>query len=154
MLCVRVASRPTIRRVGADDLPVVLKILSAAGLPTEDLPTARDLRMWLATDGDAPLGVIGLENFGREGLLRSLAVVPEHRQRGFGRELIARLEREAISEGIQRIVLLTETAEPFFRHAGYDVIDRAAVSEAVKQTAEFQSLCPASATCLSKVLLG
>jgi amino-acid N-acetyltransferase len=150
MLRVRDASRPTIRGAGADDLSVVLQILTAAGLPTEDLSSAHDLRFWLATDGGAPLGVIGLESYGAEGLLRSLAVVPQHRQRGLGRELVARLEREARSEGIERLVLLTETAEPFFWHAGYEVMDRAAVSGPLKQSAEFRLLCPASATCMSK----
>jgi amino-acid N-acetyltransferase len=153
MLRMTVASRPTIRGAGTDDLPDVLQILNAAGLPTEDLSTAHDLCLWLATESDTPLGVIGLESFGAEGLLRSLAVVPERRQRGLGRELVARVERDAMSEGVKRIVLLTETAEPFFRHVGYEVIDRATVSGPVKQSAEFRSLCPASATCMSKSLL-
>jgi amino-acid N-acetyltransferase len=153
MLRLTAASRPTIRRAGGGDLPVVLRILSAAGLPTEDLSTARDLRLWLATDGDVPLGVVGLERFGAEGLLRSLAVLPGHRQRGLGRELVARVDRDARAEGVDRIVVLTETAERFFRCLGFEVIDRAAVSEPMKQSAEFRSLCPASATCMSKFLL-
>jgi amino-acid N-acetyltransferase len=49
-------------------------------------------------------------------------------------------------------VLLTETAEKFFRAIGYEVIDRRHVPEEIKQSAEFRSLCPASAVCMSKLL--
>lgn len=35
---------------------------------------------------------------------------------------------------------------------GYAVIDRAYVSEELRQSAEFRSLCPASAVCMSKAL--
>jgi len=49
-------------------------------------------------------------------------------------------------------VLLTETAEAFFRSRGYVPVERANVSPAVKQSAEFRTLCPASARCLSKSL--
>lgn len=141
-----------IRRGHAADCPAVVKLLAGVGLPTKDLPAARDLRFWVA-DGDMLIGVIGLERFGAEGLLRSLAVAPEHRQRGLGHELVERLERDAEAEGIDRLVLLTETAEHFFRHLDYEVIDRAAVSEPVRQSAEFQSLCPMSAICMAKYLM-
>ena len=98
------------------------------------------------------LGVIGLERFGSDALLRSLAVSPDHRKRGLGQELVARLEHDAQAEGIQRLVLLTETAEAFFRRLGFAVTDRSHVSDGVKQSAEFRSLCPISAICMSKAL--
>ena len=49
-------------------------------------------------------------------------------------------------------MLLTETAEKFFRAIGYEVIDRRHVPEEIKQSAEFRSLCPASAVCMTKLL--
>jgi len=91
-------------------------------------------------------------NFGSEALLRSLAVAPECRRRGIGHQLVARLEHDAYAGGIQRLILLTETAQAFFRALDYQVIDRQAVGDAVKQSAEFRSLCPASAVCMSKTL--
>jgi amino-acid N-acetyltransferase len=48
---------------------------------------------------------------------------------------------------------LTETAEGFFRGLGYHVIDRGYVIEELKQSAEFRSLCPASAVCMTKSLV-
>jgi amino-acid N-acetyltransferase len=86
------------------------------------------------------------------GLLRSLVVDPSHRQHGLGASLIATLEWEAREKGIEVLVLLTETAEAFFKRRGYQVIEREYVPDEIKQSAEFQSLCPASAICMSKSL--
>ena len=93
-----------------------------------------------------------MERFGARALLRSLAVAPGHQQRGMGHKLVARLEREAQAEDVEQLVLLTETVEKFFRSIGYVVIDRRHVPEEIKQSAEFRSLCPASAVCMSKSL--
>jgi len=128
-------------------------MLANAGLPTADLGTS-DLQLWLLEAGGALVGVIALERFGSEALLRSLAVAPAHRKRGVGRRLVARLEEDARAAGVRRLVLLTETAETFFRSLDYRVIDRSSVGEAPRQSAEFRSLCPVSAICMSKTLAG
>jgi amino-acid N-acetyltransferase len=129
----------------------ILQLLSSAGLPTVDLTGARDLQRGVFEDDRLILGVIGLERFGTDALLRSLAVTPQYRRRGAGRELV-RLEHEAQANGIRRLVLLTETAEVFFADMGYVVTDRGGVSDGVQQSAEFRSLCPASAVCMVKAL--
>lgn len=136
------------------DRPAVLTLLQGAGLPTADLHSIAGLRTWVLESQRALGAVIALERFGVDGLLRSLAVAPEHRNRGAGRELVARLERDARAEGVARLVLLTETAEPFFQALGYAPIDRQRVSMEMQQSAEFRALCPASATCMMKVLNG
>jgi amino-acid N-acetyltransferase len=141
-----------IRRGESADLPSVLALLEAAGLPTADLTSVLGLQMWVLEAKDSVLGVIALERFGSDGLLRSLAIAPEYRKRGFGHKLVARLEHEAQAGGVEQLVLLTETAEPLFRSLGYGVIDRRHVSEELKQSAEFRSLCPTSAVCMSKAL--
>ena len=106
-------------------MPAVLALLQGARLPTADLlKGAQGLKMWVLEARDSVLGTIALQRFGADGLLRSLAVAPEYRKCGFGRELVARLERDAQAGGVERLVLLTETAEPFFRSLSYEVIDR------------------------------
>jgi amino-acid N-acetyltransferase len=134
-------------------MPSVLALLRGAGLPTADLEGPLNLQVWVIKSKDSLQGVIALERFGSEGLLRSLAVAPEYRNRGLGRELVARLEHDARIDGLERLVLLTETAEPFFRSIGYQITDRDGVSEHVRQSGEFRSLCPTSAICMSKKLL-
>ncbi len=143
--------QPGIRRGDSNDMPAVLALLQSAGLPTSDLSSAQQLQLWVL-QSDSLQGVIALEHFGSEALLRSLAVASECRRRGIGHQLVARLEHDAYAGGIQRLILLTETAQAFFRALDYQVIDRQAVGDAVKQSAEFRSLCPASAVCMSKTL--
>jgi N-acetylglutamate synthase-like GNAT family acetyltransferase len=143
---------PEIRRGTPGDLPQVTALLADAGLPTSDLASIYDLSMWVLEVEKSLTGVIALERYGSEGLLRSLAVTGEYRRRGFGSLLVDRLEADARAGGIRRLVLLTETAETFFRNRGYVVTGRDAVSDEIKQSAEFRSLCPASARCLCKIL--
>ena len=134
------------------DMPAVVTLLAAVGLPTADLTQVQRLQMWVAEAADSLFGVIALEPFGSQALLRSLAVTPGYRKRGLGRELVARVEHEAKAEGIQQLVLLTETAEAFFLKLGYELTNRTDVREEVKQSAEFRSLCPVSAVCMTKAL--
>jgi amino-acid N-acetyltransferase len=141
-----------VRAATVADFIAVRDLLVAAGLPVEDLDSSPDLRLWVAEDADRIVGAIGLERFGAAGLLRSLVVAPSHRQSGLGSALAAALEQEAGTSGMATLVLLTETAEAFFRRHGYEVVDRAYVPDEIKASAEFLSLCPASATCMTKSL--
>jgi amino-acid N-acetyltransferase len=144
--------QPTIRRCHAADLAAAATLLRGAGLPTDDLTSAPSLHLWVLEADESLFGVIGLERFGADALLRSLAVAASHQQRGLGHKLVAQLERDAQADGVEQFVLLTETAEKFFRGIGYEVIDRHDVPEEIKQSAEFRSLCPASAVCMRKLL--
>jgi len=143
---------PSIRRSRAQDLEAVRLLLSEAGLPTADLSSAPGLRCWVLEAGVAVVGVIGLECSGNGGLVRSLTVAQPYRAQGWGRELLAALEREACALGIRQLVLLTETAEGFFAARGYAAIDRCYVPGELKESEEFRSLCPASAICMTKSL--
>jgi amino-acid N-acetyltransferase len=65
---------------------------------------------------------------------------------------VAHVESEARAHHIERLVLLTETAQPLFQKLGYSVIERSSVPESLRQSDEFRSLCPASAVCMAKTL--
>jgi N-acetylglutamate synthase-like GNAT family acetyltransferase/protein-tyrosine-phosphatase len=142
-----------VRRGERADLDKVLALLSDVGLPTADLHSSQQLKTWVLEASGSIVGVIALERFGADALLRSLAITPQYRKRGLARELVAHLEDEARRDGVQRLVLLTETAESLFRSLGYEVIDRSSATEELQQSAEFRSLCPASAVCMSKAVL-
>jgi amino-acid N-acetyltransferase len=148
-----VSVQPRIRSGAPADLPAALRLLQASGLPTADLTSMEGLRLWVLEVQGSVEGVIALQRFGKDALLRSLAVAPEHRQHGYGRELVARLERDASADNVRTLVLLTEAAQEFFQSLGYETVERQVASEAMRQCAEFRSLCPASATCMSKTLL-
>jgi amino-acid N-acetyltransferase len=149
----KVTSAISVRVSTAADLVAIRALLINAALPILDLDSAAGLRFWVAEDGDQLIGAIGLEPFGATGLLRSLVVSPSHRQHGLGSTLVSILEQEVNAQGVQALVLLTETAEAFFRRRGYRVIERSIVPDEIKQSAEFRSLCPASAVCMAKLPL-
>jgi len=133
------------------DLAQIRRLLNDAGLPTGDLESA-PLRFWVARRGESITGAVALERYGAEGLLRSLVVDAPARGDGVGRALVARLEAEAGLAGVSTLVLLTQTAAAYFAGLGYAPLDRAAVPGNVGRSAQFSSLCPASAACLSKSL--
>lgn len=140
-----------IRDARTQDLSNIVALLRRWELPTADLERARVAFLVDERDGQIA-GVIGLQRFERVALLRSLAVDASRRGEGAGDRLVARLEAEARDQGIDELILLTQTAQAFFTRRGYRAIDRAAVPAAVLQTEEFRSLCPASAICMAKLL--
>ena len=135
------------------DRAIVRSLLAEARLPVADLDLASELTFLIVRgDADRPIAAIGLERHGDVGLLRSLVVTPDRRGHGLGRTLVRALEAHAGATGVTQLVLLTETAEAFFRRLGYTVIDRGAAPAAVAASAEFRTLCPATAVCLTKRL--
>lgn len=136
------------------DLDALCALLGAAGLPHEDLTPAHLRDFLLLREGEAVVGAVGLERLGADALLRSLVVRPDQRGRGLGGRLVDAAEARARNEGVTRLWLLTETAAPFFAARGYAPAERDRAPEAIRATAEFAALCPASAACLAKRLDG
>lgn len=135
------------------DRPAVRSLLAEAGLPVADLDSAPRPTIWVIRDDTArAVAAIGLERHGDVGLLRSLVVAPRQRLHGLGRTLVRTLEDHANAIGVAQLVLLTETAETFFRRLGYAVIDRERAPSAVASSAEFRTLCPSTAVCMTKRL--
>jgi len=135
------------------DRPTVRSLLAEARLPVEDLELAANLSFWVVrSDSGRPVAAIGLERHGTIGLLRSLVVAPAQRRQGLARTLVDALEQHANDAGMAQLVLLTETAESFFRRLGYAVIDRDQAPSGVTSSAEFRTLCSATAVCMTKLL--
>ena len=78
--------------------------------------------------------------------------MPTRRQQGHGGALIARLEQLAKDGEVERLHLLTRSARFFFRDRGYADADRGAAPPSITGSAQFTSLCPASAAYLVKTL--
>lgn len=142
----------TIEPAAPADLPAIRSLLEEALLPHADIGDGPGARFWVLRAADRLIGAVGLETHGSSGLLRSLVVAPEARGSGIGGRLVEGLEDEARRGGLDRLVLLTQTAEKFFSTRGYVVIDRASAPAEIRESSEFKSLCPASATCMSKTL--
>lgn len=141
-----------VRQATDHDLPAILSLLEEAQLPTTDLGGASPVRFWVTESRGAITGVVGLERHDDAALLRSLAVHPTARGRGLGIGLVEHLEAAAHAAGISRLVLLTQTAKDFFLARGYHVIARDDAPASLRSSAEFKSLCPASAVCMARTL--
>lgn len=152
------AVTPTLRPANAGDRVAVVRLLADAGLPGDgvaEILATRPDDFVVAEDPAAPgalLAVAGLEICGRHALLRSVAVRPEWRARGLGREIVMRAIREGEARGLRAMYLLTTTAEHWFPRFGFTAVAREAVPAAIRETVEFRSACPASAVAMERVL--
>jgi amino-acid N-acetyltransferase len=136
-----------LENAGPGDLEAVAALLEGCGLPHEDIEPHLG-HFTLARSGGRLVGVIGLEVHGRDGLLRSLAVAEDHRGEGIARRLYASLLGHARGLEVERLFLLTTSANGFFEMLGFHVIEREVVPEAIRSTEEFRVLCPQTATCM------
>lgn len=136
-----------LERADSTALGYVERLLAAAELPADDVREQPDC-FYVGYHGDERVGVGGLEAHEQAGLLRSLIVERDTRGRGFGTALCARLETRAQERGLDQLYLLTTTAADFFGRRGYEVTGRDGTPPAIRATAEFDTLCPASATCM------
>jgi amino-acid N-acetyltransferase len=134
------------------DIADIVELLASNGLPSGDVSGESRPEFLVIREGRRLIGVVGLERFGDAGLLRSLAVSPEHRRLGLGIALTRAVEEHALREGLGALALLTETASGFFAHLGYRVIGREEAPAPVRASTEFRTLCPASAVCMVKHL--
>jgi len=137
----------------AEDLIAIRALLERSGLPTSDLESARP-EFAVIRENDQVIAAGALQSFGSSALLRSVVVAPDRRRSGLGQAIVSELERMARAAQISRLVLLTQTAAEFFGHRGYRVIDRSTAPEDMRESEEFRSLCPSSATCMVKSLQG
>jgi amino-acid N-acetyltransferase len=134
----------------SDDEAAIKRLLALCNLPHVDITAAHLSHFWVMRDKNGLFGVVGLQVGSGTALLRSLAIAPNARGRGFGEELLRQAEMDALSQGVETIYLLTETAQEFFAHHGYQCSERAAAPPFIRATAEFRELCPDRAVCMVK----
>ncbi|WP_186251953.1 arsenic resistance N-acetyltransferase ArsN2 [Burkholderia gladioli] len=138
------------------DCDGIVSLLAHYSLPVADLvpePPA-GLRFFIAEDTTEQrlMGCIGLQQFDQLGLVRSFAVSPDCRNQGVGIRLLDELYRHARLVSIRHLYLLTTTATAYLSGLGYQIISRDAVPSAIQHSAEFSSLCPASAVAMTRSL--
>jgi len=128
----------------------VLALLQENDLPVTDIDETKTLFACL-NHGEV-IGTGGLEFFEDCALLRSISVRKDMQKRGLGGFIAGELEKLARQKGINDLYLLTTTAKDFFMKEGYETIDRGDVPFEIKNTRQFSSLCPSTATVMKKKL--
>jgi amino-acid N-acetyltransferase len=147
------SANATLRPATDADLPAVERLLTANGLPLTGVRDAFKDFVVAESHGQI-VGVAGLEICSDDALLRSVAVSPDWRGKGVGRALVTRTIADAEARGLRALYLLTTTAEDYFQSFGFAKIARENVPAEVRATTEFTTACPASATAMSRALLG
>lgn len=134
-----------IRPATPADYEPFAELLQSENLPVKDIDPAMD-NFLLVEDRGAIAGGIGMEMYKPYALLRSMVTASNNRRQGLASRLVEVLLDNATNENIETVYLITNTAESFFEKKGFRQIDRTAVPDAVKASAEFNGLCPDSAT--------
>ncbi len=127
-------------------------LLQAQGLPVSDITDEHLEHFFFVGSDGSPTGLVGLELYGTDALLRSLVVAENVRSKGLGSALIDHAEQYAASKSVRSIYLLTTTAEAFFKRLGYERIERSKAPPTIERTREFAGLCPASSAFMLKSL--
>jgi amino-acid N-acetyltransferase len=140
-----------IGRTTASDIPAVLALLSAAGLPLDGAAEALATGV-VAREGERIVAAAAVERYGSAGLLRSVVVAPDRRGSGLGRDIVAAAEARARELGIRDLYLLTETAIAWFPRLGYAVVPRTEAAAAVGASIEFTTVCRDTGVPMRRVL--
>ena len=140
-----------VESASAADLPAIERLLTAAALPIDGVRDGLD-GFVVIRDGAELVALAGREHYDAAVLLRSVVVADHARGHGLGHRIVADCLARAARAGATDAYLLTTTAEPFFGRLGFTTIARDGIAEAVRESAEFTSLCPASATVMHRRL--
>ena len=143
------SATPRVRPAAPEDLSAVERLLTANDLPLDGVHDAFSTFVVADAGGDV-VGVAGLEVRGSDALLRSVAVDAAWRSHGIGRALVTRVISDAEARGLRALYLLTTTAERYFPNFGFHPVAREAVPDGVRETTEFATACPATATVMCR----
>jgi amino-acid N-acetyltransferase len=142
-------SEIVVERADRADGPCILALLAASGLPVVGLLEHLDSAYVAKRDGRV-IGTAALELYDDSALLRSVAVDVAERGTGLGRRLTDAVIADAHARGVVSLYLLTTTADRYFSRFGFSVVPREDVPASVRESIEFRSACPASATVMRK----
>ena len=137
------------KRAEPGDWPSVRDLLTGAGLPLDGATEAFATGV-VVSEGDRLVGCAAIEPYDGAALLRSVAVAPDLRGQGVGTTLVHAVEALARESGATSLILLTETAEPWFSRLGYEAIDRSSVPADIAGSIEFVTACSTSAVAMRR----
>jgi amino-acid N-acetyltransferase len=140
-----------IKQATEREFDAIKKLLDDNNLPTTDI-YQDNIQLFIGLIDDKIMSVIGLEKYKNVGLLRSLAVTDLFKNQQVGSRLIRHIVDLCASEHIDKIYLLTTTAEKYFVKFGFTKIERMEAPDILKQTREFKDICPVSAVLMYKSL--
>jgi amino-acid N-acetyltransferase len=142
-----------LRAASEQDRPAVASLLSTAKLAALDSASQFGPQYVVAVDASGILaGVAGLELYGSDALLRSVAVAPSLRAQGLGQRLTQDRMTWAAEQGIRRAYLLTTDARGYWERYGFEVISRGDAPPGVQGSTQWAGGCSETAVAMRKAL--
>ena len=135
---------PHLRAAIGDDLPAMVALLAAEGLPREGVAEGITHFQVLA-DGDGVVATAGIEAHGKSALLRSVVVAPAYRGRGLACRLTERMVQLARGLGHDSLYLLTMDADAYFAGLGFTRVSRDDAPDEIRSCQQYREQCPDSA---------
>lgn len=140
----------TLRNLHPDDLPAARELLASSELPIDDIDDP-SITFIGAFEDSMLVGVVGLQSCDSAGLLRSLAVRPQHRDHGIARQLCERVIEMTTERKLESLWLLTTSAKDYFTRHAFEAVPRDTAPAAIRSTAQFARLCPSSAHVMRRI---
>ncbi len=121
-------------------LAPIVALLGELELNQEDVTESKMSEFFALENENGVIGCVGLEVFGEEAVLRSLAVAPAGRGIGYGWMLADMAISSARFRGVKRLYLVTAKASDFFaaKH-GFRIVDLSTASARVTGSTTFQN---------------
>jgi amino-acid N-acetyltransferase len=132
------------------DLRGALDLLGRSQLTDRDVSEGWGHYFVVREDDGRVVGVAGLELHGEHGLLRSVAVDADYRGQGLAAALVEAVLQRAARVGLRSVYLLTTTARDYFARRGFDECPRAEAPAGIRESWEFKSGCPSTATLMRR----
>ena len=131
------------------DMDAIRRLLVAALLPSGNVEGPNQ-RFIVARQNGKVVGCAGLETFGEDGQLRSMAVHWTSRNSGLGTRLHGRLLFEALQAGVRNLYVVTTTAADFFGRQGYKKVLAADVPPGVVESEEYAAFVPGGGVVMAR----
>lgn len=130
-----------IRPARMTDMPAVRALLETVGLSRVGTDDNAANSYFVLVNETGYAGCVALDVLGQDAVLRSLAVLPEQRGRGYGWMLAESAVAQAGYRGVRRVYLLTETASDFFAAKfGFRVVERSTIGARVESSPLFSEM--------------
>jgi amino-acid N-acetyltransferase len=144
-------SQATLRPATSKDLDSIESLLTSCGLPLDGVSDNVEHFLVAENRGEV-VGAIGMEEYGRCGLLRSASVASSAQGKGVGASLVRQILDKARADGIADVFLLTTTAEEYFPRFGFYRVSRSEIPEALNKSEELRGACPQTAIVMRTTL--
>ena len=135
-----------------EHIPHVLALLRKCDLPETGVVEGISGFVVAHANGEL-VGCCGLEIYGSDGLLRSVAVCSRSRKQGIATSLLDDAFTRSIGGRLSAIFLLTTTAQSYFPRFGFEVFPRDRAPDGIRGSWEFQRGCSETAVFMRKVLV-